>query len=133
MRSPSIKRPRRGEILPVDLRPDPSVAELVKYVGSPEHKRAPSFAGAPRPRADATICDPTFNGRQDELTEWLKIAIRKGAVGAPVEGGFPRYVWYRTGDDVFIGRLVNSGNGEYKGWRLDLPEEWPAGLDDIYG
>jgi len=132
MRSPSVKRARRGEILPPDERPDPAIAEHVKYIGSPEHKRAPSFAGALRPRADASICDPRFNGRQEELTEWLRTAIRKGAVGAPVEGGYPRYVWYRQDNEVFIGRLVNSGNGEYKGWQLDRQDEWPLGLDEFY-
>jgi len=85
----------------------------------------------PRPRADASICDRRFLGLQDQLTRWLQEAIRKGAVGGPMEGDFPRYVWFRDGDVVYEGRLVNRGNGAYKGWRL-TKEEWPRGLDDLY-
>lgn len=134
MRSPSIKRPRKGTILPAEERPESSVADRVTYVGSPEHKKSPSFAGVPRPRADATICDPSFLGRQEELTGWLKTAIRNGAVGAPVEGDFPRYVWYQNHEgEVFIARLVNRGTGEYKGWQLHDREEWPLGLEEVYG
>ena len=42
---------------------------------------------------------------------------REGATGAPWEGGFPRYVWYKHGETVFEGRLVNRETGEYKGIR----------------
>lgn len=132
MRSPGLNRVRRGTILPRDQRPDPNIAERVSYVGSPEHKKSPSFAGSPRPRADATICDPSFADRQDELTEWLREAIRKGAVGAPIEGDFPRYVWFRNQSDVYIGRLINRGLGQYKGWQLEDPDEWPEGLGELY-
>lgn len=40
---------------------------------------------------------------------------------------FPRYVWHREGDTVFEGRLVNRGNGSYKGFPLEK-EEWPEPL-----
>ena len=65
---------------------------LVKLctVGSPEHKDAPSFAGHPRPRADASICDPAFAERQHELMRWLRQAIRAGSVSEYAENGFPR-------------------------------------------
>lgn len=132
MRSPGIRRSRPRVILPPEERPDPAVADRVEYVGSPEHKRSPSFAGAPRPRADASICGPEFNGRQAELTEWLRDGIRRGAVGGEIEGDFPRYVWYRQGEDVFEARLVNRGTGEYKGFKLKR-DEWPRGLEQFYG
>jgi len=103
------------------------LAKRVKYIGSPEHKESRSFAGWPRPRADATICDPALAGNQDELTEWLRAGLRQGTVGAPWEGDFPRYVWHRVGDAVYEGRLVNSGKGEYKGYEL-TEEETPRGI-----
>lgn len=99
----------------------------VSYVGSPEHKDSPSFAGHPRPRADATICDRSFHGRQAELTEWLREAMRSGSIGAPWEGDFPRYIWVRQGIDVYEARLVNRDKGEYKGYRLER-HEWPEGV-----
>jgi len=104
-----------------------ALAERVHYVGSPEHKDAPTFAGQPAPRADASICDPEFASRLGEMNEWLKAALRDGRVGGPWEGDFPRYAWHREGDDVFEARLVNRGQGAYKGYRL-RPEEHPSGL-----
>jgi hypothetical protein len=58
---------------------------------------------------------------------WLKKAIRSGYVSAHWEGDFPRYVWYREADVVYEGRLVNQGNGQYKGYPLN-PWEWPENL-----
>lgn len=85
----------------------------------------------PRPRSDASICDPQLSGEQTKLTRWLREAIRRGAVGAPIEGRFPRYVWFKEGQLVYEGRLVNRGNGEYKGYQL-AADEWPQGLEELY-
>lgn len=103
-----------------------AVAETATYVGSPEHKDAPSFAGSPRPRADATLCGPEWLGRQADLTAALQAAILEGNVGAPWEGRYPRYVWARIGGQVFEGRLVNCELGQYKGYALAAEEapEW---------
>ncbi len=59
------------------------------------------------------------------------MAIRRGAVGTPWEGNFPRYVWYKHGATVFEGRLVNQGAGEYKGYPLG-ENDWPAGIEALY-
>ena len=39
-----------------------SLSEDVHYVGSPEHKDIPSFAGQPRLRADASCCPRNLAG-----------------------------------------------------------------------
>lgn len=104
-----------------------TVAARATYVGSPEHKSTPSFAGHPRPRADASICDYRLADMQDELTSWLRQAIGKGQVSERWEGGFPWKVWHRQGDVVYEARLVNSGLGEYKGYPLN-PGESPRGM-----
>lgn len=65
------------------------------------------------------------------IHEWLRSAIRRGATGAPWESGFPRYVWYKDGETVFEGRLVNRGNGSYKGYPLEK-DEWPEGVEGFY-
>ena len=106
------------------------MANLAVYVGSPEHKDFPSFAGQPRLRADASRCPREISDRE-LVNQWLRSAIRRGAVGACWEGGFPRYVWYKDGDSVYEGRLLNSGNGEYKGYPLDK-SEWPNGIEELY-
>lgn len=113
-------------VAPTDLA---AAARKAVYVGSPEHKDGPSFAGHPRPRADASICDASLAGKQKELTRWLRTAIRKGSVSELVENGFPRYAWHRVSGTVYEARLVNSGSGEYKGYPLNR-DEWPAGLQD---
>lgn len=131
MRAPRRRRPRRRVIQAppeVDLR---SVADRVTYVGSPEHKDFPSFAGAPRLRQrDASPCPRSIRD-PEVVCEWLRDAIRRGATAAPWEGGYPRYVWYKHGETVFEGRLVNRGNGEYKGFPLRR-SEWPEGIEALY-
>ena len=103
------------------------MARKASYVGSPEHKDTPSFTGQPRPRADAAICDRSLAERQTQVTRWLKRAIRSGHVSAYWEGDFPRYVWHREAETVYEARLVNQGNGQYKGYPLN-PGEWPEDL-----
>lgn len=132
MRAPRRRRQRTREI----ARPPEGIAlselaEQVRYVGSPEHKDAASFAGAPRLRADASCCPREVAEDRATIDEWLRNAIRRGAVGTPWEGAFPRYVWYKHGGTVFEGRLVNREAGEYKGYPLDW-DEWPAGIEHIH-
>lgn len=106
------------------------VANKSSYVGSPEHKDAPSFAGQPRPRADASICDQRLNNAAD-VTLWLKEAIQKRAFGSYWEGLFPRYVWYKAGETVYEGRLINRELGQYKGYPLER-NEWPPDIASLY-
>ena len=121
MRTPSRKRiapARRFGNPPAGVELT-AVAARAHYVGSPEHKDTPSFAGQPRPRADATICDRAFVGRLDQINRWLREAIQAGHFSAYWDHDhFPRYVWHREGDAVFEARLVNAGDGSYKAFDL---------------
>ena len=130
MRAPRRRRPRKRVIcVPPDTDLD-SLANQAEYVGSPEHKDYPSFAGQPRPRRDASL-RPRWIRSQEMVRRWLRSAIRRGAVSAPWEKGFPRYVWYKQDDIVFEGSLVNSGDGSYKGYPIS-ESEWPRGIEDLY-
>ena len=130
MRAVRRRRPRKRFIfVPVDAALY-DLAQRARYVGSLEHKDVPSFAGQPRLRADASCC-PREIADRELVNGWLRSAIRRGATGAPWEGGFPRYVWYKHGDTVFEGRLVNRGTGSYKGYPLG-EDEWPYGIEAIY-
>lgn len=128
MRAPRRRRPLVRAIAPpppeVDLK---AVALRASYIGSPEHKDSPSFAGQPRPRADAAICDRSLATKQALVTRWLRKAIRLGLISAYWEGDFPRYVWHKEEDVVYEARLVNQSNGQYKGYPLNR-EEWPSNL-----
>lgn len=114
---------------PPDINLD-EVASRVSYVGSPEHKDFPSFAGQPRPRGDASLCPREIRDAA-VVTEWLRSAIRRGSTGAPWERGFPRYAWHKEAGTVFEARLVNSGDGSYKGYPLN-EDEWPPGIGEKY-
>jgi hypothetical protein len=103
-----------------------ALAKRVRYIGSPEHKRHPSFAGPPAPKNTSTLCDPRFANQQDLLTHWLQEAIRRGMIGKKWDGDFPRNVWLRQDGVVYEARLVNQVSGEYKGWPLEdfeIPED----------
>jgi hypothetical protein len=93
------------------------LAERDRYVGSPEHKDIPSLAGQPKPRADATICDQSFIDKLPQLNSWLRSALTRGAVGAPWEGDFPRYVWFKESCDPFSRNLVSTKGMRGKGRR----------------
>ncbi|MCF8258672.1 MAG: hypothetical protein K9J06_14045 [Flavobacteriales bacterium] len=107
------------------------LSKIVTYVGSPEHKRSPSFAGHPRPRADASICPKELLEQQDRINGWLSFAVNKGSISEEFEGRFPKYVWHKDGDQVFEARLVNRELGTYKGFPLN-PDEWPTGIEELY-
>ncbi len=108
-----------------------ATAEEVAYIGSPEHKDTPSFAGQARPRRDASICPRELASDLLRVESWLREAIRRGAVNELWEGSYPRYVWFKDGAQVYEGRLVNRVSGEYKGYPLER-DEWPIGIEDIY-
>lgn len=135
MRATRRRRPlarQLGDLDPDEVLQIRMIAPRVRYVGSPEHKDTPSFAGrVPRPRPDASICARALNDQQERLTGWLQAAIERGAFGPPIESGYPRYVWYKDGDTVYEARLVNRGQGTYKGYPL-ADDEWPVRLGEYY-
>lgn len=97
-----------------------------RMLAAAEHKTFPSFAGPFNPRADASKCDPKL-ANPDELTQWLRDAIRAGHTGELWEGDFPRYTWCRRSGITYEGRLTNPELGEYKGYPLE-PDENVEGL-----
>lgn len=99
-----------------------ALAARMTYVGSPEHKTQPSFAGQPAPRADASKCDRGIT--REQAQEWLRQAMQDGACGDYWEGDFPRYLWIRAGNQCYEARLVNQGLGQYKGYPIES-DEWP--------
>ena len=133
MRAPKRKRKMARAIAEPPAGTDlKSVAQQARYTGSPDHKDTSSFAGKPRPRVDATLCDPSLVRNQGQLPRWLRRAIRGGCTGSEWQGGFPKYVWYSRGGTVYEGCLINRGLGEYKGYPL-REDERPAGIERCHG
>lgn len=131
MRSPQRRRqlPRRPAVgVPVERLE--RCAQTASYVGSPEHKSMPSFAGPPKLRSDASRC-PSDLKDANEITRWLAAGIRAGLVSDdPGEDGFPKYVWAFNRNTWFEGRLVNEIQGTYKGYPL-ADDEVTQGLIDL--
>jgi hypothetical protein len=66
------------------------------------------------------------------VTRWLRAAIRRGAISEYIEGGFPRYAWYKHEGIVYEARLVNRDSGQFKGYPLN-ENEWPKDIGNYYG
>ena len=136
MRASKRRRPRKKHriCVPADVDLE-AAAKQAKYIGSSEHKNTPSPAGPPRLRSDASRCPPEIVQKWKEVPGWLRDAIRNGSTAELWEGRhptrFPRYVWYRQGDTVFEGRLLNQDLGEYKGYPLKR-SEWPDDFEAIH-
>jgi len=123
MRATKRRHPLRRRVVAPPTGVDLALlAERASYVGSSEHKTFPSFAGPFNPRADASKCDPHL-ADPEELTRWLREAIRAGHTGELWEGDFPRYAWCRRGDVTYEARLCNPGLGQYKGYPLEIDED----------
>lgn len=124
VQSPGRKRPQKRKVAE-GVSPEvlDACAAQARYVGSPEHKTFPSFAGKLQARSDATKC-PTYLTDPDVITGWLADAISKGNVSAAFDGDFPRYVWaLPDGEDRWYeARLTNQVLGEYKGYPLNADQ-----------
>jgi hypothetical protein len=65
----------------------------------------------------------------DDINHWLRTALRAGHFSAYWDHDhYPRYVWHREGDVVFEARVVNAGDGSYKGYALKR-DEWPENFE----
>jgi len=108
---------------------------MAHYGGSPEHKIERWWGGLPEAYVDAdgvarrpgkaltTICPLITAAERDKATIWVRKALKAGQVRF-YEGDkdFPKRLWYRAEGQIWAGFLVNSGNGQYKGWPIDEEE-----------
>jgi hypothetical protein len=108
-----------AQALPADLR---SLANSVRYGGSPEHKRAHGDFGLippAAPRADKTLCDGAGVLRRAEAEALLRKGIERGFISKQQRGRFPQNVWAVTEQDVPLeAQLDNMGQGNYHGYPM---------------
>lgn len=130
-----MKRPRAHALPSADIE---HLANAAKYVGSREHKRGRWWGGQgsplgpggtlSRPKTQlTTICPLNTSEDQTKATGWIRKAISADRF-LFVEGDkrFPKHVWHWDQDGrTWIGRCVNSVQGEYKGWPA-TPDEVAA-------
>lgn len=108
------------------------IAAQATYLGSPEHKTAPSPTGPPHPRSDASKCPNDLHERRadgtlvwrEQIVDALRGALRTGLMGGEVEDGFPRYVWAILDGALYEARHLQTPRGSYKAY--------PAERDEIH-
>jgi hypothetical protein len=116
VRAPKRRRPRKSDRLdPAGNYDLDEIADKAKYIVSAEHKDYLTNAGPGKLRSDASVCPRKLV--LNEVEQWLKDAIRDGAVSAQIDL-FPQYVWTRREGRVFEARLSNSVLGEYHGYPI---------------
>lgn len=102
------------------------VAAKVTYTGSRLHKTYPSPAGPPGARSDRSKCAYFSSDQWPRLLDALRTAIRAGSVGEFEKGEFPDRVWVWINDVLHEARLTNAINGDYHGFPIDDPRQYPA-------
>jgi hypothetical protein len=128
-----VKRPAQ---LPPRAALTPDQIEMAHYGGSEEHKAERWWGGLPkayigsdgvaqRPRkALTTICPLITKAEREKATIWVREALKLGQMRFfDGDKDFPKRIWCSADGQIWVGYLVNSGNGEYKGWPIDEDEQ----------
>lgn len=104
-------------------------AQKVRYIGSPEHKRAPWKDVKAAARPDAAVC-PSGLGH-DMPQKMLEAAIVAGNVSVIRDGEWPRYIWYFDHEgQCYTARLTlqRQDEAQYKGWPEEHQQAIPPGV-----
>lgn len=109
------------------------IAQKVRYVPSGEHKNYPSETGlwTIGHKIDKAKCDRFVSDQWGQIEVTLRDAIRAGCVDAEFRGGFPSRVWAYINGRLHEARLSNQTRGEYHGFPLDYPEQFPMDPDNL--
>lgn len=97
------------------------LAQTVRYVGNPDHKRNPGDYGLEPPsrhRLAKSLCDAIGIFSRSEAQDLLCEGIIKCCIDIQEENGWPRVVWAVLGDSVLEARLDNRLQGTYHGYPL---------------
>lgn len=102
------------------------LAERVRYVGSPYHKRNPgNFGLSPpaQPRPDKTLCDSASIYELQEAERWLVAGIKRGLISVNGRAGYPTNVWAVTDTGIVLEAASSGGTpGTYHGYPLFEPD-----------
>lgn len=105
------------------------LAEKVRYVGNPDHKRNPGDYGLEppsRPRLGKSLCDTMGNLLHAQAQSMLQQGIARGCISAQEENGWPRIVWAVLDNSVLEARLDNAHQGTYHGYPLESDDPFAA-------
>jgi hypothetical protein len=103
LKKPKLRRNSRSRA-PKSLCKDPNPDNLgraaagVKYEPSPYHCPGKSGEKPKRRAKPATVCPRQWS--RGEAVAALRRAINAGYISEAAHGDFPRYIWYREGEDT---------------------------------
>ena len=111
------------------------LAQRATYEGSLEHKDRRWWGGIPKGRQlpggkigrrgkqTTTICPLTTEYDRKRATGWVREAIRLGQCRFyESDHSYPKRIWLEADGQIWMGLLVNSGLGQYKGWPVSREE-----------
>jgi hypothetical protein len=103
------------------------LAAKVRYVPSGEHKTYPSETGlwTIGHKIDKAKCDRFDPAHWPRIEQVLQDPVRHGCIDSEFRGEFPARAWAYINDTLHEARLSNLVNGEYHGFPLDYPEQFP--------
>ena len=123
---------RRGQICPwPEDGPSPAdVAENVSYMGSTLHKTYKSVFGPPAYRSDKAKCAAYPQESWPKILIALQAGIKAKCVGE-FRGDFPARVWVWVNSVLHEARITNQETGEYHGFPIDDPVQYPVPETDL--
>ncbi|WP_421620851.1 hypothetical protein [Alkalilimnicola ehrlichii] len=102
-----------------------ALAQCVKYVGSPLHKRNPGDFGLTPPvaaRPGKSLCDDVSIFERDKAQVLLREGVQAGLVSRDADEGFPRHIWMVHKGRVIEARCDNMEAGTYHGYPLEADD-----------
>jgi hypothetical protein len=81
-------------------------------------------------KADKSKCEHFARSEWKLVQQALQDAIKSACVSEEFRGNFPARVWAFINDTLHEARLTNSENGEYHGFPVDYPVQWPDDPND---
>lgn len=113
---------------PEDKPPPADVADRVRYLPSGEHKNYPSEQGlwTLGSRSDKAKCQHLSEHDWPRLVVTLRQAILAPVASQEFRGDFPSRVWAYINGVLHEARLSNQQTGEYHGFPLEYPEQFPT-------
>ena len=101
---------------------------LVKYTGSPLHKKNPGdFCLNPpaQPRPDKTLCDEAGITIKAEAQRLLEEGVKRGLVSQQFRGPFPQNIWSVSQDGYPLeAQLENPSLGTYHGYPVPSTDDF---------
>ena len=109
-----------------------SLARRVRYSGNGAHKTytSPNGEWTPCWRRGKASCWKFDQNDWPRLVDLLRRAIVAGCV-AEFQNDFPSRVWAYINDTLHEARLHNAQLGEYHGFPLEFPEQFPIDSNNI--